>query len=61
MNDRPMLIPTLVGRIDGLHTHVETQDEVVEIQSDTHTIRRSYLLIEFVYLKLTVRLVGIVA
>ena len=56
-----MLIPTLVGRIDGLHTHVETQDEVVEIQSDTHTIRRGYLLIELVYLKLPVWLVGIVA
>lgn len=43
-----MLIPTLVGRIDCLHTHIETEDEIIEVQPQTHTIRRSNLLVELI-------------
>ena len=61
MDYRPVLIPTLVGRIDGLHAHVETQDEVIEVQADAHTVGGGYLLVELIKTELSVRLVGIVA
>ena len=45
------------GRIISLHTHIHTDKEILEVQSDTRTISRCYLLIELVELEHTARLI----
>ena len=51
----------LVGWVDGLHTEVEAQDEEIEIETKSQSIRHGNLLEESVEPKLSAGLVGIVA
>ena len=57
MQQGPMLLTT--GGIVGLHTHINTHKEILEIQADTGTIGCCNLLIELVELEHTARLVFI--
>ena len=50
-----------IGRIDGLHTTIEAEDEEVEVEADTKAISKGYLLIELIRLELAAWLAGIVA
>ena len=45
---REMLATVIIDGIDGLHTHVETKNEIIEIEPDTNSIGNGNLLIEFV-------------
>jgi hypothetical protein len=47
MGDRIMLVPLLIGGIDRFHTHIETEDKVIEVKAETHTIAYSKLSPEF--------------
>ena len=44
---RKVLATVIIHWIDGLHTHVETQDEIVEIQAESQTIADGNLFPEF--------------
>ena len=61
MQDGIMLVGVAVGGIDGLHTHVETQDEVVEVEAQAQTVGHGQLLVELVEAELSAGLFGIVA
>ena len=62
VNQRIMgLFFRLIGRIDGLHTEVEAQDEIVEVQTETKSITDGQVLDYILYLKLTFRLFGIIS
>ena len=45
MDDCPMFLLTIISRVDSLHTHIKSDDEVIEIQAQAQTIRYGYLLI----------------
>ena len=51
----------LIGRIDGLHAEVEAQDEVVEVQPETESVTDCQILDHIMDLKLSARLLRIVA
>ena len=61
MEDRIMLVHISIGRIDGAHCHVKTQNEIIEIQTESKAIGHSQLLVERIELKLPARLVYIVS
>lgn len=61
MEDGIMLMTVGIGWIDGLHTKIESQDEVAKIQTKPQSISHSYLLIELRELKLSARLFLIIA
>ena len=44
---REMLATVIIDGIDGLHTHVETKNEIVEVQSESQAIAGIYLFPEF--------------
>jgi hypothetical protein len=44
---RKMLATVIVDGIDGLHTHVETKNEIVEVQAESQAIADGYLFPEF--------------
>ena len=50
-----------VGRVDCFHTQVETQDEIVEVQSNAHTVAHSQIVEQSRELELSAWLVLIVA
>ena len=52
---------SLVSRIDGFHAHIETQDEIVEIHTESQAIAYGYLFPELVDLELSSGLVLIVS
>ena len=56
-----MLVGVAVGGVDGLHAHVETQDEVVEVEAQAQTVGHGQLLVELVEAELSAGLFGIVA
>ena len=56
-----ILLLSLIRWIHRLHTEVETQDEIVEIQTDTQTIADGQIPQEAAYLELSTRLILIVA
>ena len=56
-----MLVVGLVGRVDGLHTHVEAKDEVAEVEPQPKSVGHGYLLIETVELELSSRLFLVIA
>ena len=60
MGDGVVLSAVLVGGIDGFHTHIKAQDEIVEIEADAQAIRHGNLLVEGIDLELTSWLVGII-
>ena len=51
----------LVGGIDCFHAHVEAQDEVVEIESETESVAHGDLFPELVKLELSSWLIVVVA
>lgn len=53
MNDCPVLLLVLIGGIDGFHTHIETQDEIVEVKTYSQAVSHSYLLVELIQLELS--------
>ena len=57
---RVMLATVGVGRVDGLHAHVQAHDEIVEIKAQTKAVGHGYLLVELIELELSARLVLIV-
>ena len=61
MNDGIMLFVILVSRVDGFHSHIEAQDEIIEVQPQTETIGQCYLLIEILKLKLATGLISVSA
>ena len=61
VEDGVMLVIALIGRIDGLHSAIKTENEVIEVESQAKSIRISYLLVELIPLELSAWLVGIVA
>ena len=42
-----------IGRIDGFHTAVETENEEVQVETKAQAVRHGNLLIEFIKLKHT--------
>ena len=61
MDDGEMLTLGGIGRVDGLHAAVETENEVVKVEADAQTIGYGDLAIEIVDAEDAVGLVGIVA
>ena len=61
MDDGEMLLLIFIGGIDGLHTHVETHNEVIEVQAQTQSIADCYLFPESIKMELSARLVLVVA
>ena len=61
MDDGEMLTLGGVRGIDGLHTAVETEDEIVKVEADAQAIGHCDLAIEIVDAEDAVGLVGIVA
>ena len=46
MEDGEMLAAVAVDGIDGLHTHVEAEDEIVEIEAEAQAVADGHLLPE---------------
>ena len=42
-----MLLFVMIGRVDGLHTHIETKNKEIKIETESKTIADSYLVPEF--------------
>ena len=61
MDDGIMCLFLFKGGINGLHTQVEAQDEVVEVQAQTHAVANGDVIKQTRELELTARLVLIVA
>ena len=61
MQNGIMLVGVAVGGIDGLHAHIETQDEIVEVEAQAQTVGHGQLLVELVEAELSAGLFGIVA
>ena len=61
MDDGEMLTLGGIGRVDGLHAAVETENEVVKVEADAQAIGYGYLAIEVIQSEDAVGLVGIVA
>ncbi len=61
IDNRIMLAPGAVSRIDGFHTAIKADDEIIEIQTNAQTIGHGYLLVELAEAELSARLVGIIA
>ena len=59
MDNREVFLLRLIGRINGLHTHVETHDKVVEVQTDTQSVAGSQLFEEGARTELSSRLFGV--
>ena len=51
-----LLVVFLVGRVDGFHTEVESQDEVAEVETEACTITDGQLAGEVLQAKLSARL-----
>ena len=49
------------GGIDGLHAAVDAQDKIVHVEAQSKAVGHSNLPIEFIKLKFTAGLIGIVA
>ena len=56
-----MFLLTIISRVDSLHTHIKSDDEVIEIQAQAQTISYGYLLVELRELKLSTWLLLIIA
>ena len=56
-----MLFVILVSRIDSFHSHIEAQNEIIEVQPQSETVGQCYLLIEILKLKLTTGLISVSA
>ena len=55
-------VPFLIHKqVDSFHTYIKSQDEIIKVQSQTHTVRSGYLLIEFSKLELATWLFCIIA
>ena len=61
MDDGEMLALGCVGRIDGLHTAIETENEIIQVEANAKAIGNGYLAVEIVKAEDTIGLVGIVA
>ena len=61
MKETEMLSAISIHRIDGFHTSIESEDEVVKYQSETHAIGCSQLFIELIETELATWLVRIFA
>ena len=61
IEQRIMLARGFVGRVNGLHAEVETQNEVVEVKSKTQSVGQSDLSIEAIEAELSAWLIGIIA
>ena len=61
MDDREMTAAVGIGGIDGLHASVESENEVVEVETHAQTVGDGYLAPEGVELELSARLVAVVA
>lgn len=59
MYERIMVALGFVGRVDGFHTEVETQYEVVEIESDAQSVGHGKLAQERAEAKLSAGLVAV--
>ena len=55
-----VLVGVAIGGVDSLHTHVETQDEIVEVQAQTQSVGHGDLLVELVESELSTGLLSIV-
>ena len=57
------IVTTAVGvnRIDGFHTAVETQNEIIQIKPQTQAVRRRNLFVKTIETELSALLVGIIA
>ena len=60
VDNRKMPLAVLVSRMDSLHTTVQTQDEIIEVQADTQSVRHGYLTPERIKAELTARLLSII-
>ena len=60
MYDRVMPLPAFNCWIDGFHAGVQTQHEIVQIETQAQTIGHCYLLVKTVETKLSARLICIV-
>lgn len=58
--DDGIMLGTRVGRVDGLHTTIEAEDEVVEIEAKTKAIGNGDLTPEGVEAELTARLILVI-
>ena len=56
-----LVVLRLESRIDGFHTHVETQHEVVEVEAEAQAIADGQLRKEFIDLELSAWLFLLVA
>lgn len=59
-NGEMIFIVSFEGGIDGFHTQIETDDKVVEIQTQTQSITHRQILQDALQLELSARLLGIV-
>ena len=53
VQDGIMVFLFLIGRVDGFHAHVETKDEIVEIQAHTQSIGHGNLFVELIDFELS--------
>ena len=59
VHDGVMFAACLIGRVDGFHACVETQDKIVEVKTKAETVSHGYLLVKLVEAKLSARLLGV--
>lgn len=50
-----------ISRIYGFHSGIESQNEEIEVESETYAVAHGYLLVELVEAECTARLFGIFA
>ena len=59
VNERPFFLS--VGRVVSFHSHVESEQEIVEVESESYAIGCGELLVELAKLELAARLVLVFA
>ena len=60
MDQRIVGVIVLIGRVDSLHAQVETQDEIVKVQSKSQTVAYSHVIEQSRQLQLAPFLFGII-
>ena len=60
MKEGKMLFANSVSRVNGFHTHIESKNEIIEIETQSQSVGHGNLLVKLVDLKLSAGLICVI-